>query len=68
MWGDYLFWAKLALVLSAICLLFSVITKIGGFDVVGGPKGFAQLATMGLLFAANFSLLRLISMKEGGRS
>ena len=60
----YPFLTDVALKLSLICFILGVITKLGGFSLVGSSRSFVALTVVGLLFAMNLSLLRLLATKK----
>ncbi len=55
---------RVALILSLLCFILGIITKLGGFYLVASPRSFIVLTVVGLLFALNLSLLQLIGTKK----
>ena len=54
----------LALKLSLVCFILAIVSKLGGFNLVASPRSFIALTVVGLLFAMNLTLLRLLGTKE----
>lgn len=57
---DYTKLNKISFILSTVCFVLAIITKLGGFNLVGTPRSFAALTMIGLLFSANFALFQLL--------
>jgi len=55
---------QLALKLSLICFILAIVSKLTGLAFVASARSFFGLTVVGLLFAINFSLLRLLEAKE----